>query len=52
MSKYFAEQCECSMWMNNVKAHLKGAASGDISKLAAKPDLASVKFELDKLDLI
>ena len=33
------------------KADLKGAAGGDTSKLAAKSDSASVKAEIDKVDV-
>ena len=33
------------------KADLKNATGADISKLAAKSDLASLKAEIDKLDV-
>ena len=60
MSQYFPKpydrfgkngKVELNLSNYAIKADLKGAAGVDTSKLAAKSDLASLKAEIDKIDV-
>ena len=60
LSKYFPKPCrsfkvnfkiELDLSSYATKAELKNATRVDTSKLAAKSDLASLKGELDKIDV-